>query len=438
MRSFILRSWVFAAVASAALAISCGAEDKVAPAAIATSASSVQCKDFAQLMPAFEHAISTGQTENLKIVVENQLLKPLREGGVAPINDVMRSIFQTLTRLASAAPEPGAPTGQTCAADTSPPPLSQANDICEIRRALDSLVHEGKGIEAVNLVSPQLQILLNYIAGRGNDCQGKPRTAHYEVAAVFSSLCTQDANCQLSNGLDLLVAFSDYANTPAGKKLANDLNALAAQDAILNLLDPSQLTEDDTVAIIKALIPAIEGADSTSLHNAFNQLPLSQPVLTALQPMVDDLADVLSHPELITPIRRAITCVTGKDTNYEAVRMAYRIAIGEKCEAFGLTRLTAALKGLEDVDQRGSLIFVAGQLGRAIRSDEEAVDSAAVVCRTIFSTAPEAGQARPNAQMVIPVAAQLVEAGVVSEGICAADTLLFGCAGGKQPACPAP
>ena len=71
----------------------------------------------------------------------------------------------------------------------------------------------------------------------------------------------------------------------------------------------------------------------------------------------------------------------------------------------------------------------------AVRSDELAIDSAANVCRTIFSTAKPLGAAQSNAQLALPVVADLVKAGVVNEAICAIDTLLFGCAGGVQAAC---
>ena len=119
----------------------------------------------------------------------------------------------------------------------------------------------------------------------------------------------------------------------------------------------------------------------------------------------------------------------------DTVRMLYRLAIEEQCPEFGLTRLTGVLQGIQDVDKRGSLIFIVGTLARAVRSDDLAIDSAAKVCRTIFSTAKAPGAAQSNAQLALPVVGDLVKAGVINEGICAIDTLIFGCAGGMQPAC---
>ena len=65
----------------------------------------------------------------------------------------------------------------------------------------------------------------------------------------------------------------------------------------------------------------------------------------------------------------------------------------------------------------------------------QAIDSAAKVCRTLLSTRPPAGQAQSNAQLALLVIADFFAAGIVVEGICAIDTLIFGCTGGPQPAC---
>ena len=69
-------------------------------------------------------------------------------------------------------------------------------------------------------------------------------------------------------------------------------------------------------------------------------------------------------------------------------------------------------------------------------ADEQAVDSAASVCRTLFSTKVEAGQAKSNAELALPVVGDLFAAGIGNELLCAIDTLVWGCSGGTQPACP--
>ena len=55
--------------------------------------------------------------------------------------------------------------------------------------------------------------------------------------------------------------------------------------------------------------------------------------------------------------------------------------------------------GFQDVDQRGSLIFLANTLAKAVRSDEIAIASAASTCKTLLSTSVPAGQAQSNAQL---------------------------------------
>lgn len=420
--------------AVALVALSCGAENLEAPPA-EQRADLMQCRGLDQLMPNFVQAISSGRTENLKHLVETQLLTPLREGDAPPVNDVLRAIFRTLDAFARKPPEAGAQGADYCAPSSSPPPLEASNELCEMRRAMDVLVHQGKGIDAINLIEPQLETALAYITGEGNKCNGGARTPHYEVSALFSSMCTQDANCQLSNGLDLVISFTAYARTADGKAMIAHLNELATKQSITGLLDPSNLTEDDMVAIVRGLLPAIMGANADDLQNAFDQLPLPAEVKTDLAPVVDDLKKVLQRPELITPVKRALTCYNGKDKNLDLIRMVYRLAIEEGCPEFGLTRLTEALKGVQDVDQRGSLIYLAGTLATAVRSDETAIDSASLVCKALFSNAVPPGEARSNAQLALPVAADLVKNGVINEGICAIDTLIFGCAGGAQPAC---
>ena len=98
-----------------------------------------------------------------------------------------------------------------------------------MRRALDKLVHQGKGIDAINLVTPQLTTLVNYLTGTGLDCKGRPRVSHYEVAGTVSQFCTQNVNCQLTDGLDMTIAFTAYVNTPDGKTLVADLNDAGRQ-----------------------------------------------------------------------------------------------------------------------------------------------------------------------------------------------------------------
>ncbi len=409
------------------LGAACSAENTIAPAAVKRE-NIQQCRTFSQILPNFEKAISTGQTDGLKTVIEGQLLVSPRPGVPPPINDVLRAIFLTLNSLALKPAEVGAAAGQFCAPNVSPPSLSEANALCEVRRALDVLVHQGKGIDAINVLSPMLQSVIDYIVGRGTD--GK---THYEISSIFSGLCAQDMNCQLSNGLDLAIGFSAYLQLQDGKTLVNDLFVLAEKPSFRALLDPTAgLSEDGFVAILKALRPAIQAADPQAVDTAINSLPLSQQTKDDLAPVVADLKKVLITPALIVPTRRALTCIAAKDLSDQLPRMLYRLAIRDKLATLGITKLVATLKGLNDIDSRGSMISLVGTLASAVRDDDQAIDSAASVCRTMLSTAPVPGQTRGNAELILP---SIGGHGIFGEVICAADTLLFGCTGGKQPAC---
>ncbi|MBL8935768.1 MAG: hypothetical protein JNM69_14530 [Archangium sp.] len=409
----------------------CGADKEVAPEPAAPAMQ--QCRRFDQLMPRFVNAISTGKTQNLKNVVENQLLKTSRDDEPPPINDVLRIIFATLNALASKPPEPGGSKESYCAPASTPPPLNLANEVCEMRRAIDSLVHQGKGLDAIAVVEPQLQGIMDYMTGTGTSVDKQP---HYEVAAAFSNLCSNNAQCQLSNGLDLIIAFTDYANTTPGRKLVQDLNTLGTKTSLTAFLAPQNLSEDGFVSISRALIPAVQGADPQALQNAFDQLPLSAELKMDLRPIVEDLKLILQTPSLIEPTRKALNCITVSDRNSDIVRMLYRLAIRDMRAEFGVTRLSQVFKQLQDVDQRGSLIFLANTLAKAVRGDEAAIAAAASTCKTLLSTSVPSGQSQSNAQLALPVVADMLRNGLVQEAICAIDTLLFGCSGGTQPACP--
>jgi hypothetical protein len=414
-----------AAGVSAVVAASCGADDAIAPRPVVNSAA---CRDFDQLMPNLVKALSTGRTENLKFVVEKYLLAEDPTGGPPPINDVLRAIFATVNGFTRGPAELGAPKDELCA--PTPPALDSVNGLCELRRTLDLLIHEGKGIDAIAVIDPQVTSMINYLIGKGKD-----GTPHYETVNVVTKMCSQDIDCQLADGLDLIIALSTFLATPRGKQMGDNLQALATKGTITSFLDPNSLTEDQFVAIARALVTAILGSDANALDN----LPLPQSVMTDLKPVLDDLKLIIDpnfRPNIIGPTKKALNCLNKKDTNYDIVRAVYRLALRDKLPEFGLTRLVGIISGLQQVDQRGSLIYLMRVMAQAVRADEQAIDSAARVCRTVLSTKAAAGQARSNAELVLPVAQELFAGGIVNETICAVDTLIYGCAGGKpQPAC---
>lgn len=424
-RPHAVGGWAFAASGLLAIAIAaCGADEMEAPPAPANPSS---CRSFDELMPNLVRAVNTGRTENLRFVVEKYLLAEDPSGGPPPVNDVLRALFALVNGFARGNAEPGAPKDQLCA--TPPPPLESANGLCELRRTLDLLIHDGRGIDAFAVLDPQITSATSYLIGKGKD-----GTPHYETVNVVTKMCAQDVDCQLADGLDLVIALSTYLATPDGKAFGDRLQALATKGTITSYLDPTSLTEDGFVALGRAMFTAILGADPTALDN----LPLPGAVKADLQPVLDDLKKMLDpnfRPNIMGPLKKGLNCVTKKDTNAELLRAVYRLALRDKLPEFGLTRLTGIIGGLQQVDARGSLIYLMNLLARGVRADEQAIDSAARVCRTILSTKAAAGQTRSNAELVLPVVAELFAGGIVNEAICASDTLIYGCAGGKQPAC---
>lgn len=378
-------------------------------------------------MPNFMKAIDEGRTENLRKVVHDHLLTPERPGDPPPINDVLRAVMTTLTAFAKKPPEEGAAKGQLCA--EPPPPVEKANELCEMRRALKALVHEGGAIEAVRAIDPQVMLGIRYLIGKGTDS-----TPHYEVANVVAELCSQDGVCQMSNGLDLAIALSAYAQSAEGKAAIERLDSLSMKTSLIDFLKPESVTEDGFVALAKTMIQAIVGGMASDLDN----LPLPQDLEQDLKPVIADLKLILdpTHtPNVATPLKKTLNCLLAKDKNFDVVRMLYRLAIRDKLPEFGLTRLAKLIRDVRAVDSRGSLLSLLGTMAAAVKTDDQAIDSAAKVCRQLFSTKTTAAQPKSNAELALPVVGELFANGVASEAVCAMDSLIWGCAGGSQPAC---
>jgi hypothetical protein len=426
------------ALGAALIAIACGGDHAEAPAPVYANADALQCKSFAQLVPNFLAFIDSGRTANLACVVKAHLLVGRTPDDPPPINDVLRAVFALLNGFAHEPAEQNAVPGTLCAPDadlSTWPPVAQANQLCEMRRTLYVLVHEGKGIDAVNLVDPQLSGVIDYITGKGKD-----GTPHYEVSGAVSRMCSQNVQCQLSSTLDLLVALSAYLEDSAGKKTFMDLKALLDSPTIqmfLNSSAPNSLTEDGAVALAKVAIPAIESASPDDLQNLLSQPPLNA-YQTELQPVVDDVKVIMMTPALYDPLKKALTCLTWADTNYDLIRMLYRLGLRDMLPQFGVTQLSQLIDNLQGLDPRGALVHLLGTVAAAIRADTTAVDSAASVCNTLFSTSLPEGQSQSNAELALPVVGDLFRAGVASELVCALDTLIYGCSGGSQPACANP
>lgn len=427
-------SWVSCCIGMAlgglgALAISCGANDVDAPAApVKTEA---ECRSFEQLMPRFKASLRTGRTEDLRIAIEENLVTGTRPDQTPPMNDVVRAFFQMLARFAALPPEMGAPEGETCAAMA--PPVALAHPICEMRRSMDVLVHQAKGLEAVKLVDPLISAVIHYILG-------KPPAAsksHFEVASVVSAMCQQNASCQLRDGLDLVVGVTAYLETAEGRAGMDRIVALVKNPAFEPFLQDDGAMyggENGIVALANVVISTLTAMNDPKELDSLpiDQLPAElQPDLRAVLEDTKKMLDPKREPNILRPMKKALHCYDVQDPpeKREVIRMVYRLGLEANLPEFNLENITGAITGLRDVDQRGTLVHLAGTIAQAIRADETAVDSTAMVCEELFS--------RDVAPRVLPVIAELYEQNVTGEALCAVDTLLYGCAGGPQPACEA-
>ncbi len=417
------------ALAAAAVtgALSCGADDLVAPR-MEKSEELASCRSFEELMPRFTQAISSGQTEGLRQVLKNEVLVNGRAGEPSPLLDLLRSVFATFATFARQGPERGASPGQICA--TPPPPVAQAHPLCEIRRALDSLVHDGKGLKAFQLVDPQVTAILKYILGQAPASS----VPHYEVATVLQRMCGQNAVCQISDTLDLIIALTAFAETSEGRTILNNTQQLLHNPGLQPFLTNNAEQyggENGVIALVRVVLQTVQGMDDPSDLDALPISSLPANLRADAQRGLTDLKSLLDpkrEPNVLRPLKKVSSCLNGSDANLDAIRMFYRLWFDAKLPEFSFPNTIDVAVGLRDTDSRGTLLHLANTLVTTIRQDESSVDSAAAVCRVLF--------AKENAQRALPVVATLFEQGVVSEFLCATDTLVYGCAGGSaQLAC---
>lgn len=395
-----------------------------------------RCGGLEQLMPNFLEAISTGKTANLAKVVKERLLVSSRPGEPPPLTLLLGAIAKTLEDFAKAPAEPGASPGQLCARPA--PALAISHPFCELRRAMELLVHEGKAHEALALIDPLVHGVADYIIGRQPSSVG----AHYEVATVFSNLCAQSGVCQLSDGLELLEGLAAYLQAPEGAQLFARLSTVVGHPALEPYLvdDGAEYGgENGVIALVKVVSATLQGMQSPAELEALPITSLPDELQVPAQELIDELERLLDparEPNVLGPLKRSLNCLTVADANHELLRMLYRLGLEAKLAAFGMNRLAKTGEALFEVDARKSLAFLAQRMARALREDPRGPEAAAQVCRSLFSTQRAPGDEKSSAELALPVLADLSEAGLASELVCASDTLVFGCAGGPSPACP--
>lgn len=452
--------------------LGCGAQELSGPAAAPRPA---QCRSLDQMAPALQTALRGGKVERLRALVErHQLLGEPSDGVPSPLQTLVQLTLRTLTAMGEDAPEAGAPEGQLCN-DLAPPAPSAANRSCEARRIIDTFVHEGKGLEALRLLDPLLAGVIGYVVGT----PGAP--PHYELATALSATCTK-AYCRTEDLLGLLIGVFAWlepteAEPRRGPEALGKLNAVFSHPGIREALAlvEANMTAEDLVVFGNLLVdnllalptdPArfplayhrgIEIAVNDLLSSLgigreepkYRELRLALDELLgphekvdesqphgALRPLLYDLLDPSRPQPVLGPLQKVLDCVRRNDPSSSLMRMVFDL--GFKDGVVGLGEIFAALDGLVRMDERASLVTFGRLTLEMLREDEEGIAASRKLGALLLDTQPPEGGGASNAELLLPVAAELFEEGAVGEILCVLDTLLFGCAGGSQPACPEP
>lgn len=423
------------ALVALGVAVACGAEDKVAPRPEQAEAQLASCQSFEELMPRFNHVMSSGVLSGLRDVMTSSLLTVEgRPGEPPPVNDLLRAAVRIMNTWAKLPPEPGAASGAPCAVE--PPDLTGATPLCEARRAMETMVHQGHGKSAAKMLDPMIAGLLDYLVGRPPSSS----SPHYEVAAVLAGMCQQNRACQLTDTLDLLIGLTAFLETADGRAAMDRTTALIFSPELAPYFssDGKQFGDEaGIVALVRSLLTILQGMENPSELDSLDLSILPDDIEPKLREGMADLKLLLDPnrvPNVLGPLKKVVSCYTTQDPNSEVIRMVYRLGFEADHPAFGIYALVETIDGVRKEDARGSLLFVVRELLQELKKDELAVDAAAQVCATLLSTETSQG-GQSNAEQVLPGLADAFDAQVLPELLCAVDTLVFGCAGGEQPAC---
>ncbi len=427
------------------------------------------------MAPALQSALRSGKAEGLREVIErNKLLEPQPDGSPSPVQTLLFVSLRTLSAMAEDPAEPGAPAGGYCN-DALPPAPRDANRTCEARRIIRTFVREGKGLEALGLLDPLLAGIVDYIVGNPPSAQ----EPHYELATALSATCSK-AYCRTEDTLDLVSGLLAFLEPNAGqpdrpKAILGKLTALFSHPSIVDALGlvADHMGEEELIVFGNLLLdnlmvlPTDPDKFPTAYHRgleiAINDLLTSAGITREseqygdlrraldevigphekadeslphgeLRPVLYDLLDPGRPQPVLGPLQKVLGCVRKNDPSSSLMRMVFALAYKEGL--VGLDEIFGVLEGLAQMDERASLVTFARLSVAMIREDEEGTRAFRRICAAVLDTRPPAEGERSNAELILPVAADLFEDGAVGEAICVTDTLLHGCAGGERPACP--
>lgn len=416
---------------SVALWAGCGAESSLAPPPEPVAEVS-QCRSFEQLMPRFVQVVREGRLSGLAAIVREQLSTPAGQGTPSPAGELLRSLLTLLGSLTKEPREASAPEGQLCDFSPAAPAPKDANTLCVVRRLGRSMVESRQGLEMLQLVDPQISGVLRYVLG-GSRPGARP---HLEVASVLSSMTRQSEVCSLSEGLTLVATLAEYLESSEGRPMLERLVALVENPTVRALLsDDGQRVggEDGFVALARFLSHAVihlqSGEDLARLP--LDELPPQ--TLELVRPLLRELSTLIAGEggaERQRALRSVLVCHATHDRDDALARMFFHLVFVEKRAEFGLTRLVRLAHDLRAMDEQGAFAHVTARLARSLVQDEVVVRAAAHVLGTLLSA--------ENAEVALPALLEVFDQRLVAELLCALDTLVFGCAGGPQPACLPP
>ncbi len=455
--------------ALAAAAFGCGAQDVEGPPAPPHPA---QCRSLTELAPALNQVLQQDGGKLGTFINRNKLLDPKPDGSQAPLMVVVGLVLSNLSSMGQE-PEAGAPGGQLCNL-TDPPAARDANQMCELRRIIKKYVREGNGLDALHAIDPVVGGTLGYIIGAKPGSQ-----SHYKVADALGASC-QKASCKTEDLLDMLTGILSFIE-PTKEQPKRHLELLAQLNDLLN--DPraqpmmqkivTKMSQDDFVGIARVLIDNIlnfptdpaqfAAAYHRDLEIKINDLLTSfgiarnDPQWADLRVKLDavlgphegandlnkphgnvhallyDLLDPTRPDPVLKPMQGELACMKQVDPDFNLVRMTYDLAIVD--DVLGIKNLMGAIQKLAEKDDRLSILSLAKNLIKMIRKDELGTRATREICVTALETQAPAPGEKSNAELLLSVAYDLETDGVMPELICVVDTLLFGCAGGTQPAC---
>lgn len=215
-----------------------------------------------------------------------------------------------------------------------------------------------------------------------------------------------------------------------------------------------------------------------------------RPALTSALGDLKGLLDPKLPEPVLQPLLKGLACMSTQQTGASLcgrglrpgfVPMVYHL--GFEAQVIGLDEILEAVDELARIDRQSETPGLVGKVAHdvvaALNRDEQSVEALSVLAATLFRTgrpcddgagnvcaalplenqptgapkfAPLRGQCsstvapkhdvapacRSNVENGIPVVADMLRDGAIDELLCAIDTLVYGCAGGVQPACQGP